>query len=97
LNRRRKQSTQTPWLFDEDPADTIRRHVWITPYYEEDLRKLADSIGVARVLFGSDWPHGEGLARPMDFLKELHAFTDDEVRAVMRENALALLDDGVRT
>ena len=40
------------------------QHVWVTPYYEEDLRKLADLIGVERVLFGSDWPHGEGLAQP---------------------------------
>jgi predicted TIM-barrel fold metal-dependent hydrolase len=44
------------------------------------------------VLFGSDWPHGEGLASPLDFLKELHAFSDDEIRLVMRDNALVLLD-----
>ncbi|HXY92381.1 MAG TPA: amidohydrolase family protein [Acidimicrobiia bacterium] len=95
IKRLRKQANQTPWWFEEDPLETIRRHVWITPYYEEDMRKLADTIGVEHVLFGSDWPHGEGLAHPMDFLKELHAFADDEVRLVMRDNALALLGDGV--
>jgi predicted TIM-barrel fold metal-dependent hydrolase len=61
------------------------------------MRKLADAIGVERVLFGSDWPHGEGLAHPLDFLKELHAFSDEEIRAVMRDNALALLDGGSGT
>jgi predicted TIM-barrel fold metal-dependent hydrolase len=95
IKRLRKQANQTPWFFEEDPLETIRRQVWITPYYEEDLRKLADTIGVEHVLFGSDWPHGEGLANPMDFLKELHAFSDDEIRAVMRDNALAFLDDEV--
>ena len=44
---------------------TIKQHVWVTPYYEEDLRKLADTIGVDHVLFGSDWPHGEGLPDPV--------------------------------
>ena len=36
-------------------------------------------------------PHGEALANPLDFVKELHAFSDDEIRMVMRENALGLL------
>jgi predicted TIM-barrel fold metal-dependent hydrolase len=93
IKRLRKQANQTPWWFEEDPVETIRQHVWITPYYEEDMRKLADTIGVEHVLFGSDWPHGEGLANPKDFLKELHAFSDDEIRLVMRDNALTLLDD----
>jgi predicted TIM-barrel fold metal-dependent hydrolase len=43
------------------------------------------------VLFGSDWPHGEGLAQPTDFVKELHAFSDGEQHRVMRDNCLDLL------
>ncbi|KPM55924.1 amidohydrolase [Frankia sp. R43] len=89
--RLRKQANQTPWAFTDDPLDTIREHVWVTPYYEEDLRKLADLIGVERILFGSDWPHGEGLAEPTDFFKELDGFTDDEARKIMRDNCLDLL------
>jgi predicted TIM-barrel fold metal-dependent hydrolase len=91
VKRLRKQANQTPWVFADDPLDTIRGHVWITPYYEEDMRRLADLIGVERVLFGSDWPHGEGLARPTDFVKELHDFSDAEIHKVMRDNALDLL------
>ena len=64
VKRLLKQANQTPWVFPESPLDTIREHVWVTPYYEEDMRKLADRIGVEQVLFGSDWPHGEGLADP---------------------------------
>jgi len=91
VKRLMKQANQTPWLFPQSPLDTIREHISVTPYYEEDMRKLADLIGTERVLFGSDWPHGEALARPLDFVKELHAFSDDEIRLVMRENALGLL------
>ena len=91
VKRLRKQANQTPWVFPEDPLDTIRQHVWTTPYCEEDLRALADLIGVDRILFGSDWPHGEGLANPLDFEKELGSFDEDEVRRIMRDNCLELL------
>ncbi|OAA27844.1 Amidohydrolase [Frankia sp. EI5c] len=94
VKRLRKQANQTPWAFADDPLDTIREHVWVTPYYEEDLRKLADLIGVERILFGSDWPHGEGLAEPLDFRKELDGFTDDEIGRIMRDNCLDLLGAG---
>lgn len=87
----RKQANQTPWVFEEDPLDTIKRHVWVTPYYEEDLRRLADTIGVERVLFGSDWPHGEGLAEPGSFVDELKDFDPDEQHRIMRANAAELV------
>jgi predicted TIM-barrel fold metal-dependent hydrolase len=89
--RCRKLANQMPRSFAEDPLDTIRHHVWVAPYFEEDIRRLADTIGVERVLFGSDWPHGEGLARPLDFEKELHGFDAPDVRKIMRDNALDLL------
>jgi predicted TIM-barrel fold metal-dependent hydrolase len=94
VKRLRKQANQTPWVFAEDPLDTIREHVWVAPYFEEDLAELAELMGTERILFGSDWPHGEGLARPLDFAKELTGFDDAAVRRVMRENCLALLRAG---
>ena len=87
----RKQANQTPWVFEDDPLDTIKRHVWVTPYYEEDLRKLADTIGVEHVLFGSDWPHGEGLAEPASFVDELKDFDADEQHRIMRANCAELV------
>jgi predicted TIM-barrel fold metal-dependent hydrolase len=91
LKALKKQANQTPWVFSEDPVDTVRRHVWVTPYYEEDLRNLAETIGVERVLFGSDWPHGEGLAEPARFVDELSAFSPDEVWRIMHDNCAELL------
>jgi predicted TIM-barrel fold metal-dependent hydrolase len=87
----KKQANQTPWVFAEPPLETIRRHIWVTPYYEEDLRRLADTIGVGHVLFGSDWPHGEGLAEPASFVSELVDFTPEEVHRVMRDNCAELV------
>ena len=89
--RLKKLANQFPHAFADDPVETMRRSIWVTPYYEEDLEALADDIGVDRILFGSDWPHGEGLAEPTDFLKELHAFDADEIHKIMRSNGLELL------
>ena len=94
VKRLRKQANQTPRVFVEDPLDTIRNHVWVTPYCEEDFRALADLIGVERILFGSDWPHGEGLAQPLDFVDELSDFDEGEIRKIMRDNCLELLGTG---
>jgi predicted TIM-barrel fold metal-dependent hydrolase len=91
VKRLQKLANQTPSAFHEDPLDTIRRHVWTTPYLEDDLRALADLIGVERILFGSDWPHGEGTPQPLDFAKELSMFGEADVARIMRANVLELL------
>jgi predicted TIM-barrel fold metal-dependent hydrolase len=90
LKKLGKAFSQTPGGFDGHPVETFRRHVWVAPYYEDDIRGLADTIGADHVLFGSDYPHAEGLAVPTDFVHDLKGFTDAEVRLVMRENALGL-------
>jgi predicted TIM-barrel fold metal-dependent hydrolase len=89
--RLRKKANQMPSFFPEDPLDVLRSNVWVTPYYEEDLEALADIIGVDHILFGSDWPHGEGLAEPIQFTKLLTAFSGDEVRKIMRDNVIDFL------
>ncbi|KZS65940.1 amidohydrolase family protein [Mycobacterium pseudokansasii] len=89
--RLKKLANQHPRAFPNDPVDTLREHVWVSPYYEEDLVLLADKIGVDRVLFGSDWPHGEGLESPLSFTGELAAFSESDARKIMRDNALAFL------
>jgi predicted TIM-barrel fold metal-dependent hydrolase len=91
IKRLRKLANQNPKAFREDPADTIRRHVWVAPYFEEDIAALAELIGTERVLFGSDWPHGEGLADPMSFVAELSGFDDASITSIMRDNMRALI------
>ncbi|MQY31558.1 amidohydrolase family protein [Nocardia aurantia] len=89
--RLHKLANQTPRSFPNDPVEALREHVWVAPYYEEDLVRLAAAIGVERILFGSDWPHGEGLARPLSFVDELTAFGPNEIRKIMRDNAVEFL------
>lgn len=79
-------------MFPEDPRDTFRRHVWVSPFYEDDLAELARLIGVERIVFGSDWPHAEGLADPLSYVEDLDAagFSQDDVDRVMYANAAEL-------
>ena len=43
-------------------------------------------IGVERTLFGSDWPHAEGMAEPVSYADAIAALGDDAVRRIMRDN-----------
>ena len=91
VKRLKKAANNHPRLFPEDPVEQLRNNVWIAPYYEDDLPALAEVIGVDKILFGSDWPHGEGLESPMSFIEELKGFSEADIRKVMRDNALDLL------
>jgi predicted TIM-barrel fold metal-dependent hydrolase len=80
-----------PDRFDEHPSDTLRRHVWINPFHEDDMRYLVDALGADRVLFGSDFPHPEGLGDPLEFVDELRDLSPPVVEQVMGANLQALL------
>ena len=91
IKRLKKSANNHPRHYTVDPVEQLITNVWIAPYYEDDLSELAGIIGVEKILFGSDWPHGEGLESPIDYAKELTAFSDSDVRKIMRDNALDLL------
>ena len=73
------------------PSEIFREHVFVAPFWEESVAGLAGTIGVPRVLFGSDWPHPEGVPQPLDFLAECEGLDAPALRRVMRENAAELL------
>ena len=70
--------------------DPTTNYPW-TLNKNDDMPLLKDLLGVDRLLFGSDFPHAEGLSEPLNFVDELEGFTDDEVRKVMRDNACRLV------
>jgi predicted TIM-barrel fold metal-dependent hydrolase len=83
-----------PWIggrIKEKPSRILKRHVFVSPYHEEDITALSQVLGPSQVLFGSDYPHPEGLAQPVDFVESIAALADDEIRMIMRDNALGLV------
>ena len=73
------------------PSEVLLRHLYVSPFYEEDVVGLVDQIGPERVIFGSDYPHAEGVSEPMQFVQKLEGLDPAEVRMVMRDNAARLL------
>jgi predicted TIM-barrel fold metal-dependent hydrolase len=90
LRKLAKSYGQSPRAYKQDPVEAFRRHVWVSPFQEEDLRGMADLVGVDRMIMGSDFPHAEGIAEPAAYVHELKGFSAREVRMIMRENALLL-------
>jgi predicted TIM-barrel fold metal-dependent hydrolase len=86
----RSQDRKAPGWFGTDPVEVFRRHVWINPFWEDDLESVVGWMGADRVVFGSDWPHIEGLPQPLDYLPETKALPDPDRRLVLRGNAIAL-------
>jgi predicted TIM-barrel fold metal-dependent hydrolase len=83
-----------PWpggRVDGRPSEIFQQHVYVSPYHEEDIPALMDLIGPHRVLFGSDYPHPEGLAQPGEYAELIASRPADEIRLVMHDNAARLV------
>ena len=86
LKRLDRAAAQSPGWFKERPSETFHRHVWVSPFWEDHPIRAAETIGVDRTLFGSDWPHTEGLSDPVSYADQIAELPDDAVRAIMRDN-----------
>jgi predicted TIM-barrel fold metal-dependent hydrolase len=80
-----------PQDFLENPIEVFKRQIHVSPFWEEDLGALSDVIGEDRVLFGSDYPHPEGLADPASYVKQLEGQPEERVRKIMGGNLARLL------
>jgi predicted TIM-barrel fold metal-dependent hydrolase len=81
-----------PQDFPEDPVEVFKRNIYISPFWEEDLVALADLVGADHVLFGSDYPHPEGLADPASYVSELEGAPEETVRKIMGANLARLMN-----
>jgi len=86
----RRTAKKTPGWWKKDPVETFRRHVWINPFREDDVREITEQMGPVRVIFGSDRPHIEGMPEPLDYIAELASFDATTKRRILRENVREL-------
>jgi predicted TIM-barrel fold metal-dependent hydrolase len=83
-----------PWIggrWSGRPSEVFRRHVYVSPYHEEDIPHLCSLIGADHVVFGSDYPHPEGLDDPVEFAHGCEKLTAAETRMIMRDNQRRLV------
>ena len=83
-------ANKNPWWFKEDPVELYRKHVWMNPFWEDDVTEVAELMGADRVIFGSDWPHIEGMPQPLDYVVELKEFDDYDRRKILLDNTAFL-------
>jgi predicted TIM-barrel fold metal-dependent hydrolase len=80
-----------------DPVEIFKRNIYVNPFWEEDANALCDLIGEDHVLFGSDYPHPEGLADPLGYVDELEGASPERIAKIMGGNIARLMkvDDTV--
>jgi predicted TIM-barrel fold metal-dependent hydrolase len=83
-----------PSGFLEDPIEAFKRCVYISPFWEDRFTEIVQMVGSDRVVFGSDWPHPEGLKDPISFVDELEGLSEDDKATIMGGNMMKLFKVG---
>jgi predicted TIM-barrel fold metal-dependent hydrolase len=74
------------------PSDVFRAHFVVTPFPEENVQRVVEAVGIDPIVFGSDFPHGEGLAYPDRYAEaQLKGLSAADVRRIMRDNLAGFL------
>jgi predicted TIM-barrel fold metal-dependent hydrolase len=74
------------------PSEYFRQHCFVAPFPEENVDRVVEAVGIEPIVFGSDFPHGEGLPEPQAYLGQLKNFTPEQVKTVMSDNLARFLD-----
>ncbi len=80
-----------PQAFTEDPIEAFKRCVYVSPFWEDRFPEILKLVGADRVVFGSDWPHPEGLSDPISFVDELTDLSQEDVAKIMGGNMMELM------
>ncbi len=91
LDRFKDIYKKMPQDFAEPPLEVIRRNIWVSPFWEEDPAVPAALIGEDHILFGSDYPHPEGLADPVSFADEITSLSDEAIAKFMGANLAGII------
>jgi len=72
-------------LFDEDPCEAFFRTVYVHCFHEADPAGLLAETGIPadRVMFGSDFPHPEGMADPVAYADLVKDMPSQEQELIM--------------
>jgi predicted TIM-barrel fold metal-dependent hydrolase len=92
LKAMEKTYAKMPQVFSEHPRDVFLRNIWINPFWEDSIQDLVGLMTPDHILFGSDYPHPEGMADPLHWAKEMSdLFPHSDIKKMMGENMYGLL------
>jgi predicted TIM-barrel fold metal-dependent hydrolase len=84
VNRMRAVYEKSAVLFDEDPFEVFTRNIYLHIFHEPDPQGLLDlGIPADRLMFGSDFPHPEGMGDPLAYSEVVEDLTTEEQELIM--------------
>jgi predicted TIM-barrel fold metal-dependent hydrolase len=84
VQRLRDAYEDSPVLFDEDPFEVFSRNIYVHTFHEPDPKGLLDlGIPADRLMFGSDFPHPEGMSDPLAYSEVVGDLPDDTKALIM--------------
>jgi predicted TIM-barrel fold metal-dependent hydrolase len=97
MDKSRGMGRNGPWIggaLKERPSAIFQEYVRVAPYPEDDIPWIVENLGGndSCLVMGSDFPHAEGLANPVDFEHLLDPLDADTKYRIMRGNAEILFD-----
>lgn len=92
LDQCAKAYEKAPMLYDEHPLDQLKRNVFIHVFHDPNPVELIGRLGVENSMWGSDFPHPEGLRDPLAFSEEITSMPLEHQKLVMGGNLRRLLN-----
>ena len=84
VGRLKKAYEEAPVLFDEDPFEVFTRNIYVHTFHEPDPQGLLDlGIPADHLMFGSDFPHPEGMADPLAYSEIVDGMPEDTQALIM--------------
>ena len=68
------------------PSELFKERCIVAPFPEENIRRSMDVVGTDCLVFGSDFPHSEGLPDPVQYARTIEGLDAALVKALMRDN-----------
>jgi len=84
VKRMRAAYERSPVLFDEDPFEVFKRNIYVHIFHEPDPQGLLDlGLPADRLMFGSDFPHPEGMGDPLGYSEVVEGLPQDAQELIM--------------
>ncbi|HXY92135.1 MAG TPA: amidohydrolase family protein [Acidimicrobiia bacterium] len=81
--RLQRASERQSVLFDEDPLEVFKRNVYVHIFHEPNPKELLELLPADRLMFGSDFPHPEGLGDPLGYVEVVEDLDTETQRLIM--------------
>jgi predicted TIM-barrel fold metal-dependent hydrolase len=86
---------RSPAIFDEDPFETFCRSIYVHAFHEPDPKGLLDlGIRADHLMFGSDFPHPEGMADPLAYSEVVAELAPEDQALIMGGTISQLMSVG---